>query len=102
MTSLDGPGFSITLLKATSEMIEYIDAPTKAIGWSVPSFPPSIWKENVSRLVESETDLENDNLIQEGGIECKFAARQCWGYRTQINIFISRGPNIQEQGVCGV
>lgn len=32
MTSLDGAGFSITLLKATSEMLTYIHAPTKAIG----------------------------------------------------------------------
>ncbi|RFU78149.1 dihydroxyacetone kinase [Trichoderma arundinaceum] len=33
MTSLNGPGFSITLLKATLEMIEYLEAPTNAAGW---------------------------------------------------------------------
>lgn len=33
MTSLDGPGFSITLLKATTEMLKHIDAPTTASGW---------------------------------------------------------------------
>jgi dihydroxyacetone kinase len=36
MSSLDGPGFSITLLKATAEMVEYIDAPTTALGWAPP------------------------------------------------------------------
>lgn len=33
MTSLDGPGFSITLLKATTEMLKHIDAPTTASNW---------------------------------------------------------------------
>ena len=33
MTSLDGPGFSITLLKATTEMLKHIDALTTASGW---------------------------------------------------------------------
>ncbi|KAK0118639.1 hypothetical protein ONS95_007520 [Cadophora gregata] len=33
MSSLDGPGFSITLLKANSEMLKYLDAPSNAVGW---------------------------------------------------------------------
>lgn len=33
MTSLDASGFSITLLKATPEILAAIDAPTSAIGW---------------------------------------------------------------------
>lgn len=33
MTSLDASGFSITLLKATPEMLEAIDDPTTAVGW---------------------------------------------------------------------
>lgn len=33
MTSLDASGFSITLLKATPEMLEAIDEPTSAVGW---------------------------------------------------------------------
>ncbi|KAJ0352394.1 hypothetical protein COL154_006606 [Colletotrichum chrysophilum] len=34
MTSLNGPGFSITLLKATPDILKYIDASTDAIGWA--------------------------------------------------------------------
>lgn len=33
MTSLDASGFSITLLKATPDMLEAIDDPTTAVGW---------------------------------------------------------------------
>jgi dihydroxyacetone kinase len=34
MTSLNGLGFSITLLKATTSMLQYIDAPTDTRGWT--------------------------------------------------------------------
>ncbi|CAK7236687.1 hypothetical protein SEUCBS140593_009703 [Sporothrix eucalyptigena] len=33
MTSLNGPGFSITLLRATSQMVQLLDAPTTAVNW---------------------------------------------------------------------
>ena len=33
MTSLDASGFSITLLKASSEMLAAVDASTSAVGW---------------------------------------------------------------------
>lgn len=35
MTSLDGKGFSITLLKASSEMLDALDAPATSPGWSI-------------------------------------------------------------------
>lgn len=34
MTSLDARGFSVTLLKADSEIIRLLDVPTKAVGWT--------------------------------------------------------------------
>lgn len=34
MTSLNGPGFSITLLKATPEILKFVDASTDAVGWA--------------------------------------------------------------------
>jgi len=40
MTSLNGPGFSITLLKTTSDMLPLLDAPTSAPGWA-PKSPSS-------------------------------------------------------------
>lgn len=33
MTSLNGPGFSITLLRATPQMVDLLDAPTTAVNW---------------------------------------------------------------------
>ena len=33
MTSLNGPGFSITLLKANPDILEYIKSSTNAPGW---------------------------------------------------------------------
>ncbi|KAK9462844.1 Dak1 domain-containing protein [Lipomyces oligophaga] len=33
MTSLDGPGFSITFLRATSEIVALLDEPTEAVGF---------------------------------------------------------------------
>uniref|UniRef100_A0A8H7K2P1 Dihydroxyacetone kinase n=1 Tax=Bionectria ochroleuca TaxID=29856 RepID=A0A8H7K2P1_BIOOC len=40
MTSLNGPGFSITLLKADWELLLYLDVPTSAVGWPVPYISP--------------------------------------------------------------
>ncbi|RSL59346.1 hypothetical protein CEP54_007273 [Fusarium duplospermum] len=37
MTSLDGPGFSITCLRADAEILSFLDAPTSALGWTSPS-----------------------------------------------------------------
>ena len=34
MTSLNGPGFSITLLKVDDQTLELLDMPTEATGWS--------------------------------------------------------------------
>lgn len=70
MTSLDGPGFSITLLKATSEMIEYIDTPTNSLGWSAPSFSPEVWSDEASRVVHDFNESDNEK-IPIGSIKCK-------------------------------
>jgi len=53
MTSLNGPGFSITLLNADTEMLTYLDVPTLAPGWvntlSAPLDPSSI----LSKIIET-------------------------------------------------
>ncbi|KAM5346820.1 hypothetical protein ACJ41O_009825 [Fusarium nematophilum] len=54
MTSLNGPGFSITLLRADGEIIQYLDAPTAAPGWTV-SFKSSA-KPNQARRSFGSTD----------------------------------------------
>lgn len=71
MTSLNGPGFSITLLKASPEMVGYLEAPTNAAGWGAL---------NVSRLHDkppteavAQINLEDGHAkaIESSGIACK-------------------------------
>lgn len=56
MTSLDASGFSITLLKATSEILGAIDASTSAIGWpqTASNFNPYSGKQVLDDVVESD------------------------------------------------
>jgi hypothetical protein len=35
MSSLDGPGFSVTLLKLTDDMVTFLDCDVEAVGWPV-------------------------------------------------------------------
>lgn len=70
MTSLDGPGFSITLLKATTEMLEHIDAPTNALGWPVPTFTPSSWSKSESRVVQDFNE-STEEKVATGNLKCK-------------------------------
>ena len=72
MTSLDGPGFSITLLKATTEMIGYIDAPTDALGWSAPTYSPSAWSDDGSRVVQDFNETVEEKVAA-GNVKCKQA-----------------------------
>jgi hypothetical protein len=66
MTSLDGPGFSITLLKADAEMLACLDAPTTAVGWSPPSFAPEVWQNRTyDNLVVSEAIQRTDAIAEE-------------------------------------
>ncbi|KAJ5690140.1 Dihydroxyacetone kinase [Penicillium macrosclerotiorum] len=67
LTSLNGMGFSISLLKladtglgAGKSMVELIDAPAEAVGWSAP-IPTSTWENRVDAPVE----LKTSNLAEE-------------------------------------
>lgn len=72
MTSLDGQGFSITLLKATPEILLYIDATAVAVGWSSPLLSPLVWENNSSRVVETSHVHVNGKAVVESGIKCTF------------------------------
>lgn len=73
MTSLDGPGFSITLLKATEEMLTHLDTSVEAAGWSpgnVPSFnasKPVVARKD--RVIESATGDGDDAEIPASNLE---------------------------------
>ncbi|KAK5992725.1 Dihydroxyacetone kinase 1 [Cladobotryum mycophilum] len=62
MTSLNGLGFSVTLLKVVDEaFLSLIDAPADAAGWS-PPVQPENWERGVEtgKLEEEETDNAQD------------------------------------------
>ncbi|KAK7214666.1 hypothetical protein V2G26_002669 [Clonostachys chloroleuca] len=62
MTSLNGPGFSITLLKADSELLPYLDAPTSAVGWSVPYISPEE-RNATGRVIETQSTESNVKTV---------------------------------------
>jgi hypothetical protein len=99
MTSLDGPGFSITLLKATSEILEYIDAPTTAVGWSAPSFAPSSWENQPSRQVSTLDEIKGKEVAIESGMN-----RECieYSFRLSTYKFFSRYPCLQSQSLASL
>ena len=73
MTSLDSPGFSITLLKANPEMLDYIDAPTTATGWCAPQLPASVWSQDTSNRGFESTEARDikEDIIDVGHAQCK-------------------------------
>jgi hypothetical protein len=72
MTSLDGPGFSITLLKANQEILECIDAPVIASGWTVPSISPESWERGSPGMTESGNVLTENEIEVGGKLQRKF------------------------------
>ncbi|KAF1807934.1 dihydroxyacetone kinase [Eremomyces bilateralis CBS 781.70] len=65
VTSLDAPGFSITLLGVDDELERLLDAPTSAPAWPKKSGVPSDLK---TQVVECHT-LGHDEISQNGGPE---------------------------------
>jgi hypothetical protein len=89
MTSLNGPGFSITLLKATPEMIGYLEAPTNAAGWGAL---------NVGHLhnrptteVATQIDVDEDHAKATGSsrIACKFTTSSLKLQELSAKLYIS-------------
>lgn len=67
LTSLNGLGFSISLLKlvdtglgAGKSMIELLDAPAEAVGWSSP-IPTATW----DTRIDTEVELKDSNLAED-------------------------------------
>jgi dihydroxyacetone kinase len=67
LTSLNGLGFSISLMKLVDpgfgpgkSMLELLDAPAQAVGWSAP-IPSSTWDNRINNPVE----LKTSNLVED-------------------------------------
>lgn len=68
LTSLNGLGFSISLMKLVdpgvgvkATMLELLDAPAEAVGWSAP-INTSTWEKNLNA---DPVDLKNSNLAED-------------------------------------
>ena len=77
LSSLNGLGFSISLLKLVDtglgpgkSMLELLDAPAEAVGWSSP-IPTSTWANRVDEPVK----LKNSNLAEDtpSNLKCKLS-----------------------------
>lgn len=70
VTSLDGPGFSVTLMKLDDELVGLLDAPTTAPAW-----PRSIhgWKTTAEAVAKREVEVPASEPNQvETGVRGKF------------------------------
>ena len=75
MTSLNGSGFSITLLRLTptglgpgKEMLDLLDAPAAAIGWSG-SLPPMVWTPRRWEVLDDQQDSETTQVLQQSNLK---------------------------------
>jgi hypothetical protein len=75
MTSLDGPGFSITLLKATPEMVKYIDQPTTAVGWTAPVFSSAAWESRFAKQC-TRKEMASTNGVKEQVVDGESLRKQ--------------------------
>lgn len=68
LTSLNGLGFSVSLLKlvdtglgAGKSLLELLDAPTEAVGWAAP-IQPSTWERHSA---DAPVEFKKDDLVQD-------------------------------------
>ncbi|CAA6664264.1 unnamed protein product [Spirodela intermedia] len=106
MTSLDMAGFSITVMKANSEILQRLDAPTKAPNWPVgvdgkhpPTkipvpLPPSRSTRNEEALTQPQ-ELRKQGYVLQAAIEA--AANAIIGLKDSLNEWDSKVGD----GDCG-
>ena len=75
MTSLNGSGFSISLLRLTStglgpgkDMLDLLDAPAAAIGWSG-SLPPAVWTPGKWEELDDQQDPDTTRVLPQSNLK---------------------------------
>jgi dihydroxyacetone kinase len=85
LTSLNGLGFSISLLRLADtglgpgkSMLELIDAPAEALGWSAP-IPTSVWENRI----DTYPKVQNSDLAESApsNVKCMFRPNMLSKYR---------------------
>lgn len=86
MTSLNGPGFSITLLRlrdtglpSGQQMLDLLDAPHQTLGWTG-TIPTQIWKQPPAK--SESTSGQSEEKIASSNMQCEY-------YKLQM--FLERG-----------
>lgn len=80
MISLDGPGFSITLLKADTQILKCIDEEVIATGWVAPRFPGGAWANKSLRVVDNANLPIIDGIETGGELKRKSLLAQAEAY----------------------
>ncbi|KAG4425537.1 hypothetical protein IFR04_001234 [Cadophora malorum] len=107
MSSLDGPGFSITLLRANSEMLKYLDAPSNAVGWPSTEGLLSLKREKSSQAdrihAHSEAELQGQQDGAKMNID-EFRAQVTQACKNLIEAEgrITEADTIVGDGDCGI
>ncbi|KAL5322380.1 hypothetical protein ACEPPN_010353 [Leptodophora sp. 'Broadleaf-Isolate-01'] len=107
MSSLDGPGFSITLLKATSEMLKYIDAPSNAVGWPSTEGLLSAKRDRPPQVAQIPKDLEADVNQSQDGVRLNVQEFKSRVIQACTNLIasearITEADTIVGDGDCGI
>ncbi|KAL7947395.1 Dak1 domain-containing protein [Trichoderma barbatum] len=107
MTSLNGPGFSITLLKATPEMVEYLEAPTNAAGWGALNVSRLHDKPPTEAVAQINLEDEHAKAVESSGIAFDSATFKRAILRSCQNLLdteplITQYDTLVGDGDCGV
>ncbi|KAI0517631.1 Dak1 domain-containing protein [Xylaria bambusicola] len=110
MTSLNGPGFSISLLNVVNtdiggpSMIELLDDPTEATGWASP-ISKNTWEAKNTNT--REDDASSDQSVKPSGLKIDSAAFKdalTWGLEALIEVEpeVTRFDTVVGDGDCGI
>ncbi|KAL1899931.1 hypothetical protein Sste5346_002797 [Sporothrix stenoceras] len=102
MTSLNGPGFSITLLRATPQMVEFLDAPTTATNWiSATKIYGDVNEKVEEAVVAGEEEDPLSGVLLNSGLFKNAVSAACANVIAQ-EATITQHDRIVGDGDCGV
>lgn len=111
MTSLDGPGFSITLLNTvdtglSKSLLELLDAPSNVSGWQVPARQDVVAGKHANKTDSTASKNISQDSAKETVLECDLASAQR-RLEEGLNAIIAAEPEITKyddivgDGDCG-
>lgn len=111
MTSLNGLGFSITLLKVVPPrfdapgMVELLDAPAEAVGWSAPIKTSTWGAENTATRTESSgeaQEIKPSDLKLQDAAKAQAALERALGKVIEAEPDVTKYDTVVGDGDCGI